>query len=280
MNKKPIFKAKLDVDFFIIENRFVLSDEYKKQVIPKKITGTRLGNIVADNTSQIKAWMQMFNLYTEPFDPIYSEAGKVIEEKLRDYYVSLTNINYLSYDPKSVKWDLFSDNKIFGGIPDGEPTEDNQVNYDNKKRMLEAKTTSIDSFVFKKDSGFFVLQKDENGVPLVKLENGKYESWFNDEGIVVPPNYLFQLSLYMYLRKVEFGVFVIGFVPTLDYVKPELFDTSVNEVRVVNYQLDLSKFAWFIQYGTKWWNTYVTSGISPKLSQDDLNWFYEIYDNK
>lgn len=280
MVKKQLFKAKLNVDFFIINNRFVLSDEYKKQIKPKKITGTRLGNIFLDNTSQIKTWMQIFNLYAEPVDEIYSQAGSIIETKLRDYYIDLTKGKYLNYDPKTVKWDLFTENKIFGGIPDGEPTLNNkEIDYSNSKRMMEIKTSSIDSFVFKKENGIFVLQKDSDGVPLVKLPNGKYESWFSTSGISVPNNYLFQISLYMYLRNIELGVFIVGFVPTLDYVYPNNFDPKVNEVRIINYQLKTDKFKWFIDYATKWWNTYILSGISPELSEQDLQWFHEIYDN-
>ena len=94
-----IFKAKLNLDFFIINNRIVLSDAYKKNIKPKKITGTRLGSIFEDSSSQVKTWMQMFNLYTEPFDEIYSLVGQTIEPKLRKYYEALVHTNYISYNP-------------------------------------------------------------------------------------------------------------------------------------------------------------------------------------
>ena len=49
-----IFKAKLNIDFFIINNRIVLSESYKKNVTAKKLTGTRLGSIFEDTSSQVK----------------------------------------------------------------------------------------------------------------------------------------------------------------------------------------------------------------------------------
>ena len=278
MNNK-IFKAKLNVDFFIINNRIVLSEQYKKNIKPKKLTGTRLGSIFENSSSQIKLWMQMFNLYNEPFDEIYSLVGQTIEPKLRNYYESLTHTKYLSYDPKKINWDLFSDLKIFGGIPDGEPLDNNsQIDYLNNKRMIEIKTASIDQFLFEKKNGFYYMQK-ENGLPIIKNKDAKYNSWFVDNKIIIPNNYLFQLSLYMYLKKVDIGAFIVGFVPTINYKNPGSYNVNSNEVRIVNYKLDLKKFDWYIDYAKKWWNTYITSGISPKLSEEDVKWFNEVYDN-
>ena len=274
-----IFKAKLNLDFFIINNRIVLSDAYKKNIKPKKITGTRLGSIFEDSSSQVKTWMQMFNLYTEPFDEIYSLVGQTIEPKLRKYYEALVHTNYISYNPKKINWDLFKDLKIFGGIPDGEPLNNNsQIDYLNNQRMIEIKTASIDQFLFEKKNGFYYMQK-EDGLPIIKNKDVKYNSWFLNNKISIPNNYLFQLSLYMYLKKVDLGAFIIGFVPTINYKDPKDYDVKSNEVRIVNYTLNLKKFQWYIDYATKWWNTYIDTGISPKLTQQDLDWFYEVYEN-
>lgn len=274
-----IFKAKLNLDFFIINNRIVLSEAYKKNIKPKKITGTRLGSIFEDSSSQVKTWMQMFNLYTEPFDEIYSLVGQTIEPKLRKYYEALVHTNYISYNPKKINWDLFKDLKIFGGIPDGEPLNNNsQIDYLNNQRMIEIKTASIDQFLFEKKNGFYYMQK-EDGLPIIKNKDVKYNSWFLNNKISIPNNYLFQLSLYMYLKKVDLGTFIIGFVPTINYKDPKDYDVKSNEVRIVNYTLNLKKFQWYIDYATKWWNTYIDTGISPKLTQQDLDWFYEVYEN-
>ncbi len=70
--------------------------------------------------------------------------------------------------PAQVKWDVFQENKIFGGIPDGEPVDDKGNFLYPKFPMLEIKTTSIDSFVYKKNKNDFILQKDANGNPVVK----------------------------------------------------------------------------------------------------------------
>ena len=144
--------------------------------------------------------------------------------------------------------------------------------------MIEIKTASIDQFLFEKKNGFYYMQK-EDGLPIIKNKDVKYNSWFLNNKINIPNNYLFQLSLYMYLKKVDLGAFIIGFVPTINYKDPKDYDVKSNEVRIVNYTLNLKKFQWYIDYATKWWNTYIDTGISPKLTQQDLDWFYEVYEN-
>ncbi|MBO6095333.1 hypothetical protein J6P11_05025 [bacterium] len=46
----------------------------------------------------------------------------------------------------------------------------------------------------------------------------------------------------MYLKKVDLGTFIIGFVPTINYKDPKDYDVKSNEVRIVNYTLNLKKF--------------------------------------
>jgi hypothetical protein len=47
------------------------------------------------------------------------------------------------------------------------------IDYSNDAPMLEIKTTSIDSFVYKTTNNELKMMKDSNGAPLVKEVNGK-----------------------------------------------------------------------------------------------------------
>lgn len=278
--QSKIFSAKLGKDFYQVGNRLVLSKEYLAKVKPKKITGTTLGELFDRNgANQVKLWMKMFGIYKEPFESIYSQVGQCIEPKLRDYYSTLTNTKYQSYDPSKIKWDVFKDFPIFGGIPDGEPLDANGKIDEQNNRMLEIKTASIDSFVFNETNGFYYMQKDENGKPIIKMINGKIPEWFQNNIIKIPENYLFQLNLYLYLRNATKGSFVVGFVPTDLYVKPQEFDVKTNKVCIVNCEQNRDLFAKYIEYAKKWYDTYITSGVSPALSQNDINWLQKAYDN-
>ena len=278
--QNKIFSAKLGKDFYQVGNRLVLSKEYLAKVKPKKITGTTMGELFERNgTNQVKLWMKMFGLYKEPFDPIYSQVGQCIEPKLRDYYSSLTNVKYQSYDPSKIKWDAFKDVPIFGGIPDGEPLDANGKVDEQNHRMIEIKTASIDSFIFNESNGFYYMQKDENGKPVVKLVDGKIPEWFTNNMIQIPESYLFQLNLYLYLRNATKGSFVVGFVPTDLYIRPQDFDVKTNKVCIVNCEQNRELFQKYIDYAKKWYETYITSGVSPALSQNDINWLQKAYDN-
>ncbi len=81
----------------------------------------------------------MVGIYTEPMDPTLARLGMLIEPKIRDYVSQKLNINFKDYVPSEVKWDVFkSTNEIFGGIPDGEPTNDSgTVDYSTGLPMLE-----------------------------------------------------------------------------------------------------------------------------------------------
>jgi hypothetical protein len=73
---------------------------------------------------------------------------------------------------------MFKENKIFGGIPDGEPVDsNNKLAYKDNKPMLEIKTTSKDSLVYKfNKNNAMEMVKDENGLPKIKEPMGKYNT--------------------------------------------------------------------------------------------------------
>ncbi len=270
------FIKKINEDFYFEDNCLKLSKQYfeSNKWKFKKITGSRFGSVIGLNEycSPFKIWCIMTGLYIEPMDEMISRAGCIIEPKIKDYVSKITGINYIQYDSKKVGFDIFKENKIFGGIPDGEPIINNVVDYSNDKRMLEIKTTSIDSFLYKKIDNLLVLQKDENDHPIVKSKGTKKQKWFkNNNEVIVPVEYECQLSLYCYLRGINKGLFAICFLETEDYINPELCDVYKRDIQLVNLDIDMDKFKILIDKANKWYVDFIETGISPKLNSEDLN---------
>ncbi len=274
------FVKQLNKDFFINNDEIVLSEEYIKanKWRFKKITGSRIGSILNCNeyTTDLKTWAIMVGIYQDKMDETLAYVGNTIEPKLRIYAEKFLNTNYKFYEPAQVKWDVFTDNKIFGGIPDGEPTDEfGNIDYHNKK-MLEIKTTSIDSFEYKKENGSMVMKKDKNGAPIVKKKDGKLEKWFDANGKVeLPREYQLQLGLYMYLRNITNGVFVVGFLTRDDYVHPEKYDIETSLIKVIDFHINLEEFEKVIKICKSWYENYIEKGISPKIKSKDKTWLEE-----
>lgn len=275
------FKAKYGIDFTIKNNRIHLSTDYllanNKKF--KKITGSRLASIINRNqyTSPAKMWAIMTNIYYEEMDETLSFVGNAIEPKVKKYVEEKLDISFKQYNPFEVKWDVFDD-PIFGGIPDGEPIDNNgNFLYDKNLPMLEIKTTSIDSFVYKNENGVLKLQKDDENIPLVKLKGGKLESWYNEKKeIEVPLEYKLQLSLYLYLRNISKGIFAIAFLEKEDYARPEEFDPKTRKIELVELTLDHDAFSKIIDIARDWYNQHIISGISPELGDDDKFWLSDL----
>lgn len=277
-------KSIYNKDFFIKDNTIILSDEYlsnnKKRF--KKITGSRLASILDKNAycNPLKTWMMMTNIYYEEMDETLSQTGNIIEPILKKYAEGELGINFKQHNVFQVKWDVFKENKIFGGIPDGEPiNESGEISYLNNAPMLEIKTTSIDSLVYKKIDGVLRMQKDSNNIPLVKKEKGKMDDWFIDNKLSIPIEYQLQLSLYMYLRGVDNGVFAVGFLEKEDYAFPEKFDPKKRKIEFANLNLDRTYFKEIIDYATSWYEKHIFSGVSPKISNDDMKWLQPLLSN-
>lgn len=278
-------KTVFEKDFYIKDNSLHLSNEYLAENIKKfkKITGSRFASILDLNKycSPLKTWMMMTNLYYEEMDETLSYVGNQIEPKLREYAEKQLNIHFKQYNPFQVKWDVFKDNNIFGGIPDGEPIDNvGNLLYEKNFPMLEIKTTSIDSFVYKNENGVLKMQKDENNIPLVKKENGKIETWFNsDNQLQIPLEYEMQLSLYMYLRNIKKGLFVVGFLKKEDYAKPEEFNPALRKIEFAKIELNNQKFKTVIDLATDWYNKHIITGISPKITNEDKKWLETLIGN-
>lgn len=271
------FKAKINEDFFIENNRIILSKAYfeKNKNKFKKITGSRLSSILNKNKycSPFKVWTMMTNLYFEEMDETLSKVGNIIEPKIKNYVEDKIKIKFKQYNPFEVKWDVFNDNKIFGGIPDGEPINNkNEIDYENNNPMLEIKTTSIDSFKYKTVNGILELQKDENNIPLIKEKFGKKNSWFIDGKIQIPDEYKLQLSLYLYLRKVSKGIFAIAFLEKEDYAFPDKFICENREIYLVELFLENEDFSKIIDSARNWYMYYIEKGISPEFTSNDKLW--------
>jgi hypothetical protein len=118
--------------------------------------------------------MSMVNLYKDTMDPTLARTGNVIEPKVRNYVTQQLNIPFRVYDPKAVNYDVFSSHPIFGGIPDGEPLNQNQqVDYSTGMPMLEIKTSSIDSLLYKRERNELKMVKSSDGTPVIKEKNAK-----------------------------------------------------------------------------------------------------------
>lgn len=271
------FNKKYNYDFFIKDDHLVLSDEYLKNNLGKfkKITGTRLSSVLNKNEyiSPVKVWSMMVNIYNEPMDKMYADAGNIIEPKIHQWVCNHLNLNFKQYNPISCQWDVFKNNQIFGGIPDGEPIDDNGNFLYPNQPILEIKTTSIDAFKFKKINGLLILEKDINNHPVVKSKGEKRKKWFDsNNNIIIPQEYLYQLGLYCYLRNTSKGIFAICFLETDDYINPELTDIKNREIYLVDIDIDLNSFKNEIDNAEKWYHEYIEKGISPKLSKNDLDW--------
>ena len=137
--------------------------------LPEKIDITVRGEVFISKND----FEKMNQERQENDEELFANAGNVIEPKIKDWVCQQTKINYIQYNPSKVGFDIFKDNKIFGGIPDGEPVDEQGKLLYPQAPILEIKTSSIDSFVFRKNKNLFELVKDENGAPKVKNKGEK-----------------------------------------------------------------------------------------------------------
>ncbi len=278
------FVKKINEDFIIENDHIKLSSNYFNNNAKKfkKITGTRFSAILGCNKFQtpFKTWCQMVNIYIEKMDSTLSTVGQIIEPKIRDYVSQLFRVNFCSYNPAAVKWDVFANiDDVFGGIPDGEPIDNNgNLIYKDNYPMLEIKTSSIDKFVYEKVDGCLQMQKDTNGLPLVKIAGAKKAEWFDSHGqILISNEYKFQLALYLYLRKINYGLFAIAFLETKDYVFPTKFIPTSSNVFMVKFCLKngIQSIQTYIDNARDWYKDHIKTGISPKLTESDKIWLNE-----
>jgi len=282
----PINKKNLNC-WEIIDNRVVLNSDFLKAGLDKnnkwgrfaKITGTSFSSIfgLSEYNSPFKTWMKICKLFKDVADPTVTELGNRIEPLLREYAIKKMGIKYISYDPKQIDFDIFKEDEIYGGIPDGEPVDNNgNVDYSNNQPMLEIKTSSIDKFKWKMQDGNLTLCKDSNGLPMVSKKGEKKEHWFKNGIIDIPIEYQFQLSLYLCLRNTDKGVFVVSFLKTEDYLPATPYSCDDHEIHFVEFKIkDKELFKKYLEKGREWYNTYVRTGKSPEMTESDIKWLNE-----
>lgn len=268
----------------VIDNTYLqLSNTYISSCRFKKITGSRLASILNLNkyTSEFVIWLIMVKMYDEKMDETLAMVGNIIEPKIRDFVCQKTKIEFKSYDPRTINYDCFSDNKIFGGIPDGEPIE----GYISDNPMLEIKTTSIDKLKYKFDiNGGMIMEKDNNNCPIAVEPNGKRNEWFDkNNNLIIPLNYQLQIGLYMHLCNVKNGLFAIGFLSPIDYANPQAFDCQkkYNENNLVLHHFKINEIKNLDKYiddAKKWYENHILTGKSPNMSYADKKWLKERID--
>ena len=209
---------------------------------PKKITATRFATILGLNpwSTAFEMWCEITKTYSKPFeDTIYTIAGKTIEPKQIDYMRKAYGMYNLRtptdvYGPDYFKktWgDFFGDTPVLGGMWDS-------------------------------------LLVDENGKPEAVLEfktTKRAEDWAND----VPEYYALQAALYAYLLGIDDVIMVASFLDTKDYEAPEEFIPSASNTITVEFKVSerYPDFHRKVAQAMGWWNTYVTTGISPDYDE-------------
>jgi hypothetical protein len=117
--------------------------------------------------------------------------------------------------------------------------------------MLEIKTTSADSLLYRRENNALTMVKDEDGIPIIKEPGAKKSSWFDGDQIVVSDEYCLQLGLYLYLRNTTQGLFAVAFLEPMDYVVPDEFDAETHDIQLATCSIDRAKLEPYIQYATK-----------------------------
>ncbi|WP_391592205.1 YqaJ viral recombinase family protein [[Mycoplasma] cavipharyngis] len=269
---------KFSINDFLFQDQKIILNEKGKQKIsrPKKITGSRIGAILGVDpyTTPFQAWCQMMGFFESTPDPFFLNAGIIIEPKLRSFVEKKLNCKFRFYEGKDVGFDVFKSNPVFGGMPDGEPIDQktNKINYHQKLPMLEIKTTSLDEYFWTTVENELALVY-ENDLPKIKSVGTRFSKWVDDKHIKIPLNYLYQLGLYLYLRNQTKGLFCVAFLSTQDYLNPESFNLEKSLVLLEELEIDLKSFQKVIDYAINWYQQHILSGISPKMTNTDLEWF-------
>jgi hypothetical protein len=201
---------------------------------PKKITGTRFGAVLEANKWQtpFQAWCEITKAYVKPFEgTIYTEAGKVIEDKQLTWFSRLLPV----VRPEDVYGkgffertfgDFFPNDPIFGGMWDSLVGT-----MDDIQGVIECKTTK------------------------------RAEDWVDD----VPEYYALQAALYATLMKVDDVYMIATFLDEGDYEHPEEFVCNSDNTTYVHFKVSerYPKFQDYIDYCTEFWYENVLQGVSP-----------------
>ena len=246
------------------DRRRIVLDKLPKR--HKRITGHRFPSILGLNKYQTEfgAWCEIVGLVRLPFeDNKYTIAGKTIEPKQIEYAKEffpniMSTEEYYGNSYSDYRYSNYKDlNSIYDGVRDFVSTKN-----DMKTIVMvgECKTSS------------------------------KPQDWDNNN---VPMDYLCQGMLYTYLDKLDSMVYVVSFLKPEDYNHPENFTIDQSNTKFVVKRLKdcfielpheepttktvigdwttqdirFGSIQDAIEYGDRWWKTYVDTGISPEFDE-------------
>ena len=219
------------------------------EVKPKKISGTRLPGVLGLNrfSSPFKTWCDIMRVWSDFEENKYTRAGEAIEPKQFAYAKNVLSAPGRSFvspkdmygdDPKGATgYDFFSDTEVFGGMWDYLMVENNRIT-----AVLEMKT-----------------------------KNNKYQNAYAKE---YPKDLIVQASLYAYLLGVKTVYMVTSYLAESDYDSPQDYQCSSRntEIKKVDVSMYFGDFETkYIKQAKQWWEKYVSSGVSPIPTAQDLN---------
>ncbi|ENY68707.1 Hypothetical protein MAU_5050 [Metamycoplasma auris 15026] len=192
----------------------------------RKITGSALGDILklSSLNSEFAAFARIAGFAMPILDRKYVDAGIALEPKIIEMIEKKYNFKIERFEAKKYNFDYFSNNELFGGLPDGYLEE--------QKLIIEIKTTGIK----------------------------KLSAWNNNN---INLAYIKQAQLYSYLMNVKRFTIVAAFLEDEDYIDPKNVDISKRFVKNWFFEVNEEQVLDDINKCKEWYYRYTKSGISP-----------------
>lgn len=218
---------------------------------PKKITGTRLAQILGINSSSttpFQVWCDMMKVYKLPFEETkYTKAGKIIEPILAEYLRDKYNLGKDLVSPtdkygkdyfSTTYGDFFPEKEIFGGMWDYLYMKNDKV-----VSQIEIKTAGA-----KKRKTEWTTASGKKSVPAkYMLQTGEYATLLNCDSVTI----------------------VTGFLTEKDYDNPYDFKPSDENVVIYHYRMSktVKNFdSEYLEPARYWWHQHILSGVSPQYN--------------
>lgn len=212
----------------------------KKPWMPKKITGTKLSEVLglSPYTSKFEAWAVLSKIYKPPFaESKFTAAGKILEprqieffKESHDWMKIRTPADFYGENPaEQMRYDYFPENDIFGGMWDAVWISDREECI----APIEMKTASKD--------------------------------WEE-----IPQNYMLQVGLYSYLMSRDTACIFKTHLKREDYENPEqvVVDKSNCQEFWFYRSEKLPDFEDMVKEATAFYREHVEAGISPEIETE------------
>lgn len=213
-----------------------------------KITGSRFAAVIGKDPyeTEFEAACLISRLISKYEPTKYTEAGNVIEPKIRNYVRDngdellgkiLGSDNISVEDPipsKECNYDHFGNERVFGGMVDGYITSNGK-----RSAILEIKTAS------------------------------SRDAWLDENGNFTraPEKYIMQASLYAILSGLQKIVFAVGFPKEDEYDHPDTFIPGPDNFNyVVMDRMDLSQE---MKMAEVWYDEHILGGVTPVWGDED-----------